>query len=734
MGESGGDWALRGELGRLGWCSVSKSRQSWSGGKRRRGPVFRRIGRSLHLEVSSAEDVRGVVDLDEAHWMAINAPVESFHVDRALLEYMDLDGDGRIKVGEFKASVRWLFARLKDYSGIERGSTEIVLDALDEDDAKGRLIGGVIRKMAREGRIAEEGRATLAEIRTLKGELERSPVSAAGVVTPDATGEEDLRRFLEDVIRATGGVEHPAGSKGVDHAILERFRSDGERLLEWARRARVVSGQVSDVMPLGVATPQAWEVLERLRNVMDDFYVTCRVVGQDPSLKGRLWPVRDARNGPLPEDTDGLRKLMLSSPLAEPNSDGVLDFGGRLNVFYRDDLEALRKAVLAPLIGAGSERLSEGDWEMVKERFKEYGRWLTERPEVGGVGEIETDRLEEYLQGDYIPRVEKLIEGSRKSAFDLQNVKEAEKLALLQGYIRRMVDNYVGFPDLYDPKRRALFEEGTLVMDGREFSLAVRVPDRAEHRRATAENPMFTMYVEIEQKGSGRKMEVAVPVTSGTQGNLVTGKRGVFMHVDGTEWSARVVDIVDHPISLREAMWAPFERLGTAVTRKIEALTSAAEKKVEDAGAGVVRMPAGGAAGGPPGVAGGGMGSVLAGGGIAIAALGSSAAFIFKTLAGLRWWQILGGVAAALLAYMIPAVILAGIRLRQRDLSCILEGAGWGINGRMRLTLEQRRTFTRRPAYPAGTRFRPVVSRAVWLVAGGALLLWGLLAILGRLH
>ena len=65
------------------------------------------------------------------------------------------------------------------------------------------------------------------------------------------------------------------------------------------------------------------------------------------------------------------------------------------------------------------------------------------------------------------------------------------------------------------------------------------------------------------------------------------------------------------------------------------------------------------------------------------------------------------GVAAAVLAVMMPVSAMAVAKLRKRDLSAILEGCGWAINARMRLTFAQGRMFTETPAYPDGARGVP---------------------------
>jgi len=82
---------------------------------------------------------------------------------------------------------------------------------------------------------------------------------------------------------------------------------------------------------------------------------------------------------------------------------------------------------------------------------------------------------------------------------------------------------------------------------------------------------------------------------------------------------------------------------------------------------------------------------------VAVAALTSAAAYITKTLAGVAAYKILIGIAAAVVAVMLPTSVVAILKLRRRDLSALLEGSGWAINARMRLTFKQGRFFTSRP-------------------------------------
>jgi hypothetical protein len=141
---------------------------------------------------------------------------------------------------------------------------------------------------------------------------------------------------------------------------------------------------------------------------------------------------------------------------------------------------------------------------------------------------------------------------------------------------------------------------------------------------------------------------------------------------------------------------------------KIDALTSSAEKQFDERAERT--MSAVSTAGTPSaapaeGAAPGGMaaGSMLLGGGVALAALMSALAYVGKVVVE-NPLGILLGVAGAILVLMLPTAIRAFLKLRQRDLSAMLEGTGWAINARMRLTQRQALTFTARPPYPTDVR------------------------------
>jgi hypothetical protein len=200
----------------------------------------------------------------------------------------------------------------------------------------------------------------------------------------------------------------------------------------------------------------------------------------------------------------------------------------------------------------------------------------------------------------------------------------------------------------------------------------------------------------------------------------------VFYDVEGRENDARILDIIENPISFWEALLSPFKRIGKLLSGKIEAWTTASATKLETTTSAALTQVGQPHPGTPtaPAPVGSGTAGMLMGVGVATAALGSATAYIAKTLAETSWLAILTGVLGAILLVLIPTGIIAFFKLRRRDLSAILEGSGWAINARMRLTAKQGRFFTQRPKYSAGSKGigRLFWRRVLWLVFALAVL------------
>jgi len=313
-----------------------------------------------------------------------------------------------------------------------------------------------------------------------------------------------------------------------------------------------------------------------------------------------------------------------------------------------------------------------------------------------------------------------LVAADKAVAEEIEAIGLVEKIILYQWWMLEFVNNFVSFSRLYDPQDRALFEQGTLVMDGRRFTLCVAVANRAAHVRIAQNSKLFILYVALTQGKLSDKTEVAVGVTSGGKGNLYVGKHGIFIDRDGRPWDAQVTQIIENPISFREALISPFRRMGALVQSQIEKFSGAGEKLVAgkltqqtaimaasmQTAAQNAQTPTQAAASAPQPQRGRNMRDLVIGGSVAFAALGGTLAYISKTLNEIEnpIGMVVKIVGLLALAMLLPMTINAWIKLRQRDIGTLLEAGGWAINSRMRLTRLMQRIFTRRPKLPPHAR------------------------------
>ena len=685
--------------------------------------TFRRYGRSYHLRIETGEDLKNILDLDEAHWVATNAPIKTINCDKTFLSLLDSDNNGRITCQEIKEAVSWLLGTLQDYAAVAERCRKLRLSAINADTYEGGKIHGAAEKILSRLGQSDAGEVTLEQVRQIKMEVESVPVSEAGVVLPQASEDAEIQEFLAAVIAATGGAPHPSGAPGVGSIQLDQFLTDAAAYTDWYEQGVLPGGvDKTEVMPFGVETVGAFAALESIRGKIDQYFAQCEALVLDEQFVQKMgWTESELQDIDF-DDPAAIEEVLRKAPLAKASATRLLRFEDLVNPYYAENLEHFRQIVAGPVLGDCGATLSAVQWTEIKAVFAAHQSWVQAKSGAA-VEPLGRDKLQVYLDERFAQAVGGLIADSVKTAFVLDNIRLLERLILYQAFMIDMANNSVSLPHLYDPASRAMFEMGTLVMDGRRFNLAVRVEDRGQHAPVAKTSNMFVLYAEVARKDAGPTYEVAVPVTSGGKGNLCIGKRGVFCDIADNEYDAKVVYIIENPISYREALVSPFQRLARLLTGKIESITTAAEKKL-DTGVSTSLSQIGpqGPAAGQPASQGSGLltGGLLMGGGVAIAALSSAVAYITKTLTGVPKLNIILGILGAILLVLLPLSIIAFLKLRRRDLSAILEGSGWGINSRMRLTHKLRRFFTEKPAYPKGSRG---VRRVAWLMILVVLLL-----------
>ena len=668
---------------------------------------FTRTGRAYHLDIATAVDLRHALDLDETHWVATSAPIVTLHLDALFLKLVDSDHDGRIKPRELKDAIQWCLEVFRDFRSLDAADESLALATINTRVEDGKRAHEAATSLLVRHTDGAGAHVSLDQVRQVRRQTEGRAVSEAGIVLPRATDDHTIRQFVEDLVATMGGVEHPSGAKGLDEAHLSQFLVTAEAYLAWDAQGRPSDEhRATEILPLGPATSAAFAALAGVRDKLDQYFAQCEAVRLDDRLVDRITGTVDNNQTDFANVAD-LHALLQRAPLSRPSAERTLRFDESINPCYADSIARLREQVVRPLLGH-RDQLTPEQWQHTKQTFAAYETWLGD-PRGAELKPLGPEKVRHYLDARTTDAVRDLIAQSKQTACVLDNLRRLEKLILFQANILQLANNFISFPDLYDPERRAVFEMGTAIIDGRRFTFAVKVRDRAEHAKIAATSSIYVMYLELVRQDSEARPCVAVPVTAGGQGNLCVGKRGIFEDIEGQQWDARIVQIIENPIGLGGAIAAPYHRIANMFVGKIDALTSSAEEQFDESAERAVstvstagKPPATPAEAAPSGMA---AGSMLLGGGVAVAALLSAVAYVSKVVVE-NPLTILLGVAGAILVLLLPTTIRAFLKLRERDLSAILEGTGWAINARMRLTQRQALTFTARPPYPKGVRGR----------------------------
>jgi hypothetical protein len=267
----------------------------------------------------------------------------------------------------------------------------------------------------------------------------------------------------------------------------------------------------------------------------------------------------------------------------------------------------------------------------------------------------------------------------------------------------RIVRNFVNFSDFYS-RQDGVFQAGTLYLDARAMHLCVPVSDAGKHGSLASAADTCLLYCDLSRQGVTK--QIAAAVTNGDTDNITVGRNGIFYDRDGNDWDATVSKIISNPVSVRQAFWSPYKKLVKAiednVNKRAQAAEAEASSRVEAAGAAIAHADKQVVPDKKPEPRKVDLGTVAAIG-VAIGGIGTLFGVIMSSLFGLGMWIPLG-VIGLLLMISGPAMLLAWLKLRRRNLGPILDANGWAINGRARINVAFGAAMTELAKLPPGAK------------------------------
>ncbi|MBA3709647.1 MAG: hypothetical protein H0W83_12605 [Planctomycetes bacterium] len=486
------------------------------------------------------------------------------------------------------------------------------------------------------------------------------------------------------------------GQPGIDQKIVDRFFADAAAYDAWWKLAEA---KPAEVLPLGDATLGALAAVDAIKAKIDDWFARCRLAGYDQRAQQALNKTEKDYLAIASQDlaitTDEIRAF----PLAHVRANAPLPLDGAVNPFWSDAIALLRTLAISPLLGDGKQTLDESEWKQLQGRFAATRAWVAAKTgaPIEKLGRV---RVRALLASAVRARIQDLIARDLLFAVEYDAITPVEKLVRLHRDLYRLLHNFVNFADFYSKDRLSVFQAGKLYLDSRTCELAVRVENPDKHAALAGLSKIYLAYCECTRIATGEKMTVAAGFTAGDSDNLLVGRNGIFYDRKGRDWDATIVKVIENPISIRQAFWAPYKRairfVEDMVAKRAAAADQASDAKLTT---GITTTAAAAETGKPPVQKPKLDLTLITGIGVAIGGIATALSGFLLALFGLGKWMPLG-FGALVLGISLPSMVIAALKLRQRNLGPILDANGWAVNGRAKINIPFGGSLTALPKLP----------------------------------
>lgn len=658
---------------------------------------FFRAGGIDQVKLSSGADLLNLGQLDQKLWMVLSCPTHGLEFDSLTLELIDTDQDGHIRAPELMAAISWAAAHLRDPDALSRQGSTLPLAAINDTTPEGQQILKAARQI-----LLNLGKTEATEISvedtsdTLKI-FAQTRFNGDGIIPLDAADDPATLTALADIATCLGTENDRSGKPGIDQARSDQFFTEAQAYADW----QLKSESEPAILPLAEKTAAAAATLRAVQGRVDDYFTRCRLAAFDPKAEGALNRQESDYLALATQELTDANQEIATFPLARVTAGAALPLSAGVNPAWASKLAELRAEVVTPLLGEKSA-ITEAEWLTLKSRLAPYAEWLGQKAGVG-VEQLGLARIREIIAGNSREVIDELLSRDRALEPEATAITDVDRLVRFHRDLFLLANNFVSFHGFYTRQSKAVFQAGTLYLDQRHCDLCIQVDNMDKHAATAHLSRTFLAYCDCVRKGSGERMAIVAAFTDGHSDDLMVGRNGIFYDRQGRDWDASITKIVENPISIRQAFWSPYKRvlrwIEAQVAKRAAAADTAAHNRLTESATGVGEAAA---AGKPPEAKPKFDVGVVAAIGVAVGGLVAALGAILQAFFGLGLWMPLGLV-ALMLMISGPSMMIAWLKLRQRNLGPLLNANGWAINAHARINIPFGASLTQVAQLPEGS-------------------------------
>ena len=685
------------------------------------------VGGSVRVKLESGADIANLGELDRKKWTVLSCPTTGLEFDEKTLKLLDADGDGRIHVDEVIAAAQWVTGILKNPDLLLKGQDFLKFSDFDTKNEEGAKLEKSARQILSNLKVEADG-ISLAETSDNEKIFAETQFNGDGIITEASADDETLKETIKNIIATVGASKDRSGADGVNADQIEAFYTACADYSAW--KAAEEKG------PFGENTEAALAACEALKEKIADWFMRCKLISFNDAVAGVVDVSVDKVGAISDGDLAAAADQIATYPLARPVADGKLPLKGGINPAWKGAFATL-KALVFDVEFPKKDAITEEEWLGVLAKFDAYTAWKAAKKgaEVESLG---IDVVNATLKADKKAALLELIEKDKALESEALSIEAVDKLLHYVRDFYKFLKNYVVFEDFYSKKDKAIFQAGRLYIDQRSTDLCVKVIDAGKAGDISSLSGMYILYCNCINKVTGKGFPIAAVLTDGDVDGLRPGKNAIFYDRDGVQYDATVTSIVDNPISLRQAFWAPYKKVAKWISDKVD--KSAAEKESKSA-ASLTASADKATSGAAPGAAIQSsfdiakFAGIFAALGMALGLLGQFVVSLVKGIAAIKWWALILIILGLMLVISLPSVFITWRKLRRRDLGPVLNANGWAINAAAYVKPKFGKSLTQIVKYPKLKDVDPAEAKKVrrrkciiWtivilLIAGG--IYWG---------
>lgn len=641
---------------------------------------FAKLGGFDQVELNRGSDLSALSELDQKLWASLSCPTHGLYFDNNTLAFLDTDHDGRIRANEIIEAVNWVNKVLKRPDDLFQSNTSLPLSAINDAVPEGQQLLSSAREILKNIGKPDAEELHFEDLSDISRIFINTRFNGDGIIPAKAATDDNEKQAIEDIISCCGSEQDRCGDPGINLEKIETFFKQALAYCDWLKLKETNNIKIGS---LSSGAEAAAMQLISLKPKIDDYFTRCQLAEFDECAGNLLNPAQAHYEQLAGTNLSAQSQELATLPLAAIKAGQALPLTVGLNPAWREAVISLKTEVLVPLLGE-LDSLSYQQWQTVTAAFAEFQRWLQEKP-ANTIEQLGADRIKTLAHSTLQNNLVDLINQDLALAAEAEALDSVTRLLHYYRDLATLLNNFVSFRDFYNPKPHAIFQAGVLYLDGRSCQLCIKVDDIDSHSHLAELSKIYLAYCQCRRPGSNETMTIVAAITGGDSDNLMVGRNGVFYDRNGLDWDATIVKIIENPISVRQAFWSPYKKVGRMIAEQLEKSASARDKAAQDNALKGATSTGGHIDEGktpPPPFDVAKFAGIFAAIGLAIGAIGTALASVMSGFMSLVWWQMPLAILGCMLLISGPSMFIAFLKLRQRNLAPVLDACGWAVNAK----------------------------------------------------